>query len=524
MKPTMTKAGQAAALLATMALAGCLDTSGSRDAPVAPATSSGAAATSERSYPGLFAEYQGKFHPNHEDLGGRSNAELAALLPVSADFPDPGPTRGPDAASEDGSGLGLHGQTEGETRPPECLNTPFGKSYSRTDDGSDWNLYYAASTVHNPVSTEAGEEASVVVTVNRERVGADVFALTADWIKNCGQYDRAFPTFAAPSLRNRHVVDTFGPGARVDGVQTYVYTSTSTDLDDSSASKQSMGPQVQNKRAVLARVRGVVFEVQAHGRVDPAVLDQLMATTIVGAEHAPPPAGENRDRLAGLPHCDTLAPPPANAKPDAGLDCTVSTNDGSGTLFEVLGTPARTIRVFNGDGALTQTIRIPESAVGQRLPFVDDVDQDKREELLVVTASGGEGETLDIWRAPQNTNRFEMTGTVFGFPRFWSTPDRFAGIQSHRGADAGTVTLFRFVDNRLVPLALLDTERREGNGPIDPKWKLNSNVLCAMNTSDDPPGAFAARNDALRAAGLDPGTAEEHLCMQPWVRGLYRQR
>lgn len=519
-KTTVRKAAHLAALLALTvapAMSGCLDTSGSRELTPSQSTSS-TAATPTRSYPALPPEYRGKFHPNHTDLGGRNNAELASLLPTAADFPGPGETRAPDIASDDGSGLGMHGQTDGETRPPECLYVPFSKSFSRTPDGSDWNLYYAASTYHE--AEPPGNH--ITVTVNRERENADVFALTADWIKKCGQYDRAFPAFAKPEVRNRHVTDTFGPGPTVDGVQTYVYTTASTDLDDTSADKQPSG--VRGQRIVLARVRSLVFEVAGTDQVDGGLLDQLLASTITNAKHAPPPPDQNAARLAGLPTCDTIAPQPMNGQPDPALDCTIHTSDGSGVVFEVLGTPAGTIRVFNGNGAQLQSIRVPNPIFQQRLPFLQDLDQDKREELLVVTATGNPaGDLMDVWRARPNSDQFDMTGTIFGVPRFWMTSDRFIGLFSRNGNDAGVAALFRFVDNKLAVLALLDTERRVDNKPLDPKWRLNANVKCAMNLSDDPPGALGARMDALRAAGVDQTNAEEHFCLQPWVATLYRQ-
>lgn len=519
-KTTVRKAVRVAALLALAVVpgvSGCLNTSGTRDLTPSQSTASTAAAPT-RSYAGLPAEYRGKFHPNGSDLGGRSNAELAGLLPVAADFPPQGVTRPPDIASEDGSGLGMHGQTDGETRPPECLYAPFAKSFSRTPDGSDWNLYYAASTYHE--SDPAGNH--IIVTVNRERENADVFALTTDWIKKCGQYDKAFPTFAKPDVRNRHLTDTFAPGPTVDGTQTYVYTSASADLDDTSADKQLAG--IPGRRVLLARVRGVVFEVEGTDQADAGLLDQLMATTIANAKHAPPPPDQNAARLAGLPTCDTIAPRPGNAQPDPALDCTIRTSDGSGVIFEVTGAPAGTIRVFNGSGAQLQTIRVPNPIFHQRLPFLQDLDQDKREELLVVTATGNPaGDLMDVWRARPNSDQFDMTGTIFGVPRFWMTSDRFIGLFSRNGNDAGVAALFRFVDNKLSVLALLDTERRVDNKPLDPKWRLNANVKCAMNVSDDPVGALGARMDALRAAGVDPATAEEHFCLQPWVAALYRQ-
>ncbi|KXO98252.1 hypothetical protein [Tsukamurella pseudospumae] len=268
--------GRALALVALLAVAACDPGS---DGDGSAASSGAAAPSSARSYPGLFAEYQGRFHPNHAGLGARSNAELAALLPGAGDFPG-GAAPSTNIADEDGSGLGLHGQTDGQTRPAQCLYTPFGKSFSRNPDGSDWNLYYAAST------TSQGDAGWVSVTIEREREGADVFALTTSWIAGCGTYERAFPDFAAPSTRNRGVTDTFGPGAAVSGLPSYVYTSTSVDLDDESASKPALSKLAKERRILLARVRSVVVVVEADGVADPALLDRLLVTTLERARRA----------------------------------------------------------------------------------------------------------------------------------------------------------------------------------------------------------------------------------------------
>lgn len=268
--------GPALALAALLAVTACDQKPA--EAPV-PASSAAAPSSTARSYPGLFSEYQDRFRPNHADLGGRSNAELAGLLPGAADFPA-GAAPSTSVGDEDGSGLGLHGQTDGETRPAQCLYTPFGKYFSRSPDGSDWNLYYAAS------STSHRDGATITVTIEREREGADVFALTTAWITDCRTYQRAFPSFADPSNRNRGVTDTFGPGATVSGVPSYVYTSTSVDLDDDSAAQPPMSKLVKDRRVLLARVRSVVVVVEGDGSADPAALDRLLAGTVERARRA----------------------------------------------------------------------------------------------------------------------------------------------------------------------------------------------------------------------------------------------
>lgn len=238
-------------------------------------------AAAERTYPGLSPEYRASFRPDHTDLGGRSNAELAQLLPASSSFPPEGRAQPPNVAAEDGSGLGLRGQTAGETKPPQCLYTPFGKNFSRASDGSDWNLYYAAS-----VGYTGPDGSRVTVTVDRQRVGSDVVALTTSWMSTCGTYDRAFPTFANPQVRNQRVTTAFTREQTTSGVQTYRFVASSRSLDDATTGKPlPSGAGVT--RVLLARVRSVVFTVEATGKIGYADLDAMLATAIANAEAAP---------------------------------------------------------------------------------------------------------------------------------------------------------------------------------------------------------------------------------------------
>lgn len=279
----MNKFGTVTAVALTAVLAGCstagVDTPSPSPAPgsISP---SAAASTVARSYPGLFPEYRATFHPDHTDLGGRSNAELARLLPSAAAFPEGGTVAPADTAAEDGSGLGLHGQSDGETRPAQCLYTPFGKNFSRAADGSDWNLYYAAS-----VAYRAPDGSTITATVDRQRAGSDVFALTAQWIKDCGAYQRAQPSFARPEVRTVSVEDAFGPGASIDGVPTYRYVSDVTPLDDDSAGKP-LAKSGGSSRTVLARVRSVVVTVQGTGTVSQDALDRVLGDVIAKAKAA----------------------------------------------------------------------------------------------------------------------------------------------------------------------------------------------------------------------------------------------
>lgn len=222
-----------------------------------------------------------RIRPDLTDLGGRPNKELARLVPAADEFADGMVIGGVDIIPDDGTGLGLHGQTDGQARPAQCLYSPFGKSYTQRPDGSDWNLYEAATGYYRDESLTRW----VSVAVKRQRENSDVIALTADWIAGCGAYTLAFPSFAEPSNRNRAVVATFVPGPVVERVPTYRYTSRSSLLGDETRTLPPM--PTEQSTTLLARVRSVVLVVSGSGDVASAELERLLRMTIRNAESAP---------------------------------------------------------------------------------------------------------------------------------------------------------------------------------------------------------------------------------------------
>ena len=185
---------------------------------------------------------------------------------------------------------------------------------------------------------------------------------------------------------------------------------------------------------------------------------------------------------------------------------------------------------LRNQGATVQEFREPTDAIGESgvAPLLQDIDNSGRPVLLVVIGSGGTGgEPMAVWRLmsrPDQPPRFVRAGQLFGFRRFYQTPEGFFGNYAHSSAASGTVQLYRWVDDRLVGVALLDM--RAAAAPPDPfaghEWVRNGNVLCGLNTDDDPAGARAAQTAALQAAGIDPATAQQRFCTQPWVASIYK--
>jgi hypothetical protein len=159
------------------------------------------------------------------------------------------------------------------------------------------------------------------------------------------------------------------------------------------------------------------------------------------------------------------------------------------------------------------------------VPLLQDIDNSGPPELLVIVGRGGTGgEPMAVWRLTGRPARFVRAGKVFGFRRFYQTPDGFFGNYAHSSAASGTVQLYRWVDDKLAEVALLDMQVAEMAPGADSRhdWVRNGNVLCALNDDDYPVGAHAARTAALRAAGIDPATAAQRFCTQPWVASIYK--
>lgn len=176
---------------------------------------------------------------------------------------------------------------------------------------------------------------------------------------------------------------------------------------------------------------------------------------------------------------------------------------------------------------VVQQFREPTEEVGETgvAPLLQDIDHSGKPVLVVVTGRGGTGgEPMAVWRLT-GSDRFVRAGELFGFRRFYRTAEGFFGNYAHSSATSGTVTLYRWVDDRLVTVAVLDTQAAEaipGAGGEPRDWVRTGDVLCSLSADDDPPGALGQRTAALQDAGIDPATAQQRLCTQPWVASIYR--
>jgi hypothetical protein len=241
---------------------------------------------------------------------------------------------------------------------------------------------------------------------------------------------------------------------------------------------------------------------------------------------APPgPASEPQsDRLAGLKDCST---PDYDEK---SVDCVVKSSDSAKLTVEVIGPAPYTVKVFDPSGSqrqvFVQQVRDPARA-GR--PEFQDVDGDGRDELVLMTDGGGSGgELYEIWRVArdEDSDQFVDTGSVFGFDDFRQTSDgKFFAIYAHSGAMSGVFRLYHFVADKLVEVVALDLEavldEQQKNQYGSPK-AVGTN--CKLYEEDDMAGPPAKRDAALREAGLDPATAEQRYCAEPWVQNFYRSK
>lgn len=194
--------------------------------------------------------------------------------------------------------------------------------------------------------------------------------------------------------------------------------------------------------------------------------------------------------------------------------------------LDVSSDPAWSFTLRN-TGAVAQDFRESTDEIGESgsPPLLQDIDDSGTPELLVIIGRGGTGgEPMAVWRLTGQPSRFVRAGNLFGFRRFYQTPEGFFGNYAHSSAASGTVQLYRWVDDKLADVALLDMQvadmRPDPYSQHD--WVRNGNVLCGLNNDDYPAGARAARTAALQAAGIDPATAAQRFCTQSWVASIYK--
>lgn len=255
-----------------------------------------------------------------------------------------------------------------------------------------------------------------------------------------------------------------------------------------------------------------------------AVAVMGVAGGCTGAKHTQPGGSASPVSVAPqqkLAACDTVKLSYETKLRDQHVRCVLSINN---LKLEASSDPAWSF-TLRDQGSVVQQFSEPTEEIGETgvAPFLQDIDGSGTPVLLVVTDRGGTGgEPMAVWRLSGAPPRFVRAGELFGFRHFYRTSEGFFGNYAHSSAASGSVTLYRWVDDKLVTVAVLDTQAA-ADSPGDPRsWVRNDNVWCALNEDDDPPGARARRTAALEAAGLDPATAQERLCTQPWVASIYR--
>ena len=181
---------------------------------------------------------------------------------------------------------------------------------------------------------------------------------------------------------------------------------------------------------------------------------------------------------------------------------------------------------LKSDGTATQEFQELTDKIGETgvAPMLADIDHSGKPVLLVVTGVGGTGgEPMAVWRLTAD-EKFVRAGELFGFRTFYRTPEGFFGNYAHSSASSGGVTLYRWDGDTLAEVVNLDVQ--VAGSPSYPsetrEWIHNGNVECTLNDSDYPPGAAAKRDEAMKAAGVDPATAAQHFCNQDWVSTLYK--
>jgi hypothetical protein len=197
--------------------------------------------------------------------------------------------------------------------------------------------------------------------------------------------------------------------------------------------------------------------------------------------------------------------------------------------LDVSSAPAWSFTLRNA-GVVAQEFREPTAEIGEtgEVPLQQDIDNSGAPELLVVIGRGGTGgEPMAVWRLtgwPGQQPRFVRAGQLFGFRSFYQTAEGYFGNYAHSSAASGTVQLYRWVDDKMVEVALLDMQVASTQPDPDSRhdWVRNGNVLCGLNNDNYPEGSRAARTAALQAAGIDPATAAQRFCTQPWVASIYK--
>lgn len=252
----------------------------------------------------------------------------------------------------------------------------------------------------------------------------------------------------------------------------------------------------------------------------------VSACTHGGIRHTDTPTSSAPNRLDSLPLCSSIKAQVIEPDPDPALDCVLRSKDSAKLTFEALGAPPVTIKVYEPNGSLRQTFTVPVNKPERTPPFLADLDRDGRDELVVVYNVGSDGDTLEVWRAHKDSGKFSAAGQVFGYPDFRITDEGFTAFYASTGAGSGRVSIYRFVNDKVLELGSAFVQAADWPEPPDPArtWYTNGNTLCSFNYDDVPPGRAATRNQALTEAGVDPPTAQDRFCKQSWVAEIYKKR
>ena len=245
----------------------------------------------------------------------------------------------------------------------------------------------------------------------------------------------------------------------------------------------------------------------------------IAAVTVSGCREGAPRAVADP-----LPSCDRISTWDEGDQ----KDCQLTSTDHLGLLFQ-----GRTIKkdtgvkrwgepmeyevdvhVMSPNGQEQQVITEPAYRPCGNGFFLRDLDGDGRDEVLIMTGCGGTGgENLTVWRAVGDSTQFVRAGEMFGFLTFWRTQDGFVAQYAHSSAASGVVSLYEFVGDRLVEAATLDVEVASVRQPdAGQPWTVTGNTRCALSREDRPSGTLVASDERLKAHGIDPAAAEQHLC------------
>lgn len=238
--------------------------------------------------------------------------------------------------------------------------------------------------------------------------------------------------------------------------------------------------------------------------------------------HTPPAASKSTVKQPNSVGCDSVKLDYGPKLQDRHLRCALWVKD---LTVDVSSDPAWSFSVRDATGVV-QRFDEPVTEIGETgaLPVLQDIDRSGTPVLLVVIGRGGTGgEPMAVWRLSGQSPRFVRAGELFGFRRFYQSSEGYFGNYAHSSAVAGTVTLYRWVGDKLTSVVVLDMQAAAADVPSSHHdWLRNGDVLCALSDDNYPPGSRAERETALTAAGIDPATAQQQFCTQPWVASVYR--